>query len=127
MIYQIGMFCKHFKGKTLLDKNIYQIINLGISGKDIDTSRITYTGDGELSTAENLVVYANIFQNNKLFTREYEDISGELSPEKQQQFLQTIKVQPLTDEEIAIVTSPKFIEEKSLQTKEKYQQTTPSK
>ena len=121
MIYQIGMFCKHFKGKTLEDKNIYQIINLGVSGKDIDTSRITYTGDGELATAKNLVVYANIFQNNKLFTREYEDISGELSPEKQQQFSQTIKVQPLTEEEIAIVTSPKFIEAKEIQTNMKYQ------
>ena len=62
-----------------------------------------------------------IFQNNKLFAREYEDISGELSPEKQQQFLQTIKVQPLTEEEIAIITSPKFIEEKELQTQAKYQ------
>ena len=121
MIYEIGMFCKHFKGKTLTDKNIYQILNLGVSGKDVDTTKITYTGDGDLSTAENLVVYANIFQNNKLFAREYEDISGELSPEKQQQFLQTIKVQPLTEEEIAIITSPKFIEEKELQTQAKYQ------
>ena len=43
------------------------------------------------------------------------------------QFLQIIKVQPLNEEEIAIATSPKFIEEKELQTKEKYQQTTPSK
>ena len=127
MLYQIGMLCKHFKGKTLLDKNIYQIINLGVSGKDVDPSHITYSGDGELSSAENLVVYANIFQNNKLFAREYEDISSELSPEKQEQFLQTIKVQPLNEEEIAIVTSPKFIEEKELQTKEKYQQTSPSK
>ena len=36
MIYEICMFCKHFKGKTLEDKNIYEIIDLGISGKDID-------------------------------------------------------------------------------------------
>lgn len=121
MIYQIGMLCKHFKGKTLADKNIYQIINLGVAGKDIDTTKITYTGDGELSTAQNLVIYANIFQNNKLFTREYEDISGELSPEKQEQFAQVIKVQPLTEDEIAIVTSPKFIEEKEIQTQAKYQ------
>ena len=121
MIYQIGMLCKHFKGKTLTDKNIYQIVALGISGKDIVQTLITYTGDGNLSTAENLVVYANIFQNNKLFAREYEDISGELSPEKQQQFAQTIKVQPLTADEIETINSPKFIEEKEIQTQAKYQ------
>ncbi len=121
MIYQIGMLCKHFKGKTLEEKNIYRIIKLGVSGKDIDANEITYTGEGVLDTAENLVVYANIFQNNKLFAREYEDISSELSQEKQQLFLQKIKVQPLTEEEIAVVKSPQFVELKKIQTKEKYQ------
>ncbi|MBE7082637.1 MAG: hypothetical protein E7378_03075 [Clostridiales bacterium] len=121
MIYQIGMLCKHFKGKGLEDKNIYRIIKLGVEGKDINPNEITYTGDGELMTASNLVVYANIFQNNKLFAREYEDISGELSPEKQQQFNQIIKVQPLNEDEIEIVNSPKFIEIKEMHTREKFQ------
>ena len=121
MIYKIGMLCKHFKGKGLEDKNIYRIIKLGVDGSDINSNEITYTGNGELRTASNLVIYANIFQNNKLFAREYEDISGELSLEKQQQFNQIIKVQPLNDEEIAIVSSPNFIEIKEIQTKEKFQ------
>ena len=121
MIYQVGMLCKHFKGKTLEDKNIYRIIKTGVSGKEINRIEITYTGDGELEKAENLVVYANIFQNNKLFAREYEDISGELSEEKQRMFFQRLKVQPLTEEEIAIVNSAQFIELKEIQTKEKYQ------
>ena len=121
MIYKIGMLCKHFKGRTLEEKNIYEIIQLGVSGEDIDTDRITYTGDGELLSAENLVVYANIFQNNRLFAREYEDISSDLPLEKQQQFLQKIKVQPLTDEEIALVKSPTFIKLKEIQTQAKYQ------
>ena len=112
MIYKIGMFCKHFKGCDLLEKNIYRIENLGVNGSDIDESLITYTGDGELRTATNLVVYSNIFQNNKLFCREYEDISGEISDEKKAMFNQTIKVQPLTDEEISIISSEEFIENK---------------
>ena len=121
MLYQIGMLCKHFKGKTLEEKNIYRVIKLGVSGKDIDTNEITYTGEGMLDAAENLVVYANIFQNNKLFAREYEDISSELSQEKQQLFFQKIKIQPLTEAEIAVVKSPQFIELKEIQTRERYQ------
>ena len=112
MIYKEGMLCKHFKGNDLLEKNIYRIEKLGVSGKDIDESLVTYTGDGELSMATNLVVYANIFQENKLFCREYEDISGELSDEKKETFNQTIKVQPLTEEEITIINAPEFIQSK---------------
>lgn len=110
MIYKIGMLCKHFKGNDLLEKNIYRIEKVGVNGTDIDESLITYTGDGDLNTATNLVVYANIFQDNKLFCREYEDISGELSDEKKTMFNQTIKVQPLTEEEISIVNNEDFIE-----------------
>ena len=112
MIYNIGMLVKHFKGTNLLEKNIYRIEALGVDGKNIDESSISYTGDGELSTATNLVVYSNIFQENKMFCREYEDISSELSDEKKEAFNQTIKVQPLTDEEIAEVSSEEFIEAK---------------
>lgn len=59
-----------------------------------------------------MVVYSNVFQDYKLFCREYEDISGELSDEKKGMFNQTIKVQPLTDEEISIINSEEFIENK---------------
>ena len=120
MIYKIGMLCKHFKGKTLVEKNIYRIIMLGVSGKDISQDEVTYTGDGDLYTAKNLVVYANIFQNDKLFAREYEDISSELTQEKQEAFSQKLKVQPLTEEEIAIIQLPQFIRLKQIQTTEKY-------
>lgn len=112
MIYKIGMLCKHFKGETLLEKNIYRIEKLEVDGKDIDSSIITYTGDGVLLEAQNLVVYSNIFQDNKLFTREYEDISGKLSKEKQEMFNQELKVQPLTDEEIETIKDEDFIEQK---------------
>lgn len=120
MIYEIGMLCKHFKGTDLLEKNIYRIEKLGVNGTDIDGSLITYTGDGELLKATNLVVYANIFQDNKLFCREYEDISGELSNEKKEAFNQIIKVQPLTEEEISIVNNEDFIENKKRLVEKKF-------
>ena len=113
MIYKVGMLCKHFKGTDLFEKNIYRIEKLGVNGSNIDESLITYTGDSELKAATNLVVYSNIFQDNKLFCREYEDISGELSDDKKEVFNQTIKVQPLTDEEIVMVNTPDFIKSKS--------------
>lgn len=120
MIYKVGMLCKHFKGTDLLEKNIYRIEKIGVNGSDIDTSLITYTGDGELSTATNLIVYSNIFQDNKLFCREYEDISGKLSEEKKEQFNQMIKVQPLTDEEISIISSEEFIQNKNKMVAKKF-------
>ena len=113
MIYKIGMLCKHFKGNDLLEKNIYRIEKLGVNGSDVDESLITYTGDGKLKEANNLVVYANIFQDNKLFCREYEDISSELSDEKKKSFNQMIKVQPLTLDEITIISTPEFIQNKT--------------
>ena len=120
MIYKIGMLCKHFKGNDLLEKNIYRIEKLGINGTDIDESIITYTGDGNLSTATNLVVYSNIFQDNKMFCREYEDISSELSDEKKELFHQTLKVEPLTSMELMIVESDSFKRMKQQSTSNKY-------
>ena len=112
MIYEVGMLCKHFKGNDLLNKNIYRIEKLGVNGKDIDETKITYTGEGELKSATNLVVYSNIFQEDKYFCREYEDITQELSDDKKEQFNQTIRVQPLTEEEIMMVQDNTFIENK---------------
>ncbi len=112
MIYEVGMLCKHFKGNDLLNKNIYRIEKLGVNGIDIDETKITYTGEGELKSATNLVVYSNIFQEDKYFCREYEDITQELSDDKKEQFNQTIRVQPLTEEEIMMVQDNTFIENK---------------
>ena len=115
------MLCKHFKGKDLLEKNIYRIEKLGVNGTDIDKTLVTYTGDNELDTATNLVVYSNIFQDNKLFCREYEDISSELTEEKKLMFHQNLKVQPLTLEEIDLVNSEEFIREKSIVVSKKFE------
>lgn len=120
MIYKVGMLCKHFKGKDLLEKNIYRIEQIGVDGKDIDDSLITYTGEGNLRSATNLIVYSNIFQDNKMFCREYEDISQELSSEKQQEFCQKTKVQPLTEEEQIYIGYESFIETKKQLILKKY-------
>lgn len=119
MLYKIGMLCKHFKGVGLENKNIYRIIQLGVDGKDVNEN-IKYTGEAELSTATNLVVYENIFQDNKFFTREYEDLTSELSDENKLMYNQDIRVQPLTEEEIAIVNNPEFIKIKKEQIANKY-------
>ena len=119
MIYKVKMFCKHYKGKDLLDKNIYQIEQIGVKGKDV-LNKVTYTGKGSFDMADNLVIYANIFQNNKLFVREYEDIAKELSPEEELEFGQKHVVEPLTLEEIQIIKNPEFIREKIKLTKEKF-------
>ncbi len=118
-MYEVGMLCKHFKGKDLYEKNIYRIIKLGLSGNEIDEEKITYSGDNELKSASNLVIYANIFQDNKLFAREYEDISSELSDEKKQIYNQTYKVQPLTPNEIELINNEDFILKKKKIVKEK--------
>lgn len=93
---------------------------MNVNGCDIDDSVVAYTGDGTLKGAVNLVVYQNIFQDNKFFAREYEDISSTLSEEKQNEFHQMIKVQPLSIDEINVVTSDDFIADKKEKEKVKY-------
>lgn len=112
-MYNVGMYCKHFKGKNLLEKNIYKILKVNVTGKDIKDKNIIYTGDKEnLNDVKNLVVYENIFQKNKIFAREEESLCQKISVEKQKEFNQIYRVQPLTKEEITIIKSKKFILEK---------------
>lgn len=120
MIYKVGMLCKHFKGKNLIDKNIYRIEELNVSGSQIDTQKITYTGEGNMMDSDNLVVYSNIFQENKFFTREYEDLAGELPEDKQKQFGQKLRVEPLSEGEIEIVNSKDYEIKKFKSTEEKF-------
>ncbi len=109
MIYKEGMLCKHFKGTNLTEKNIYKIEQIGVKGSDIDEGVITYTGDNDLKRAVNLVVYSNIFQDGKMFCREYEDISSPLSEENKEKYNQTIKVEPLSEEESLQISNEDFI------------------
>ena len=65
MIYKIGMLCKHFKGSSLYEKNIYKILALNVDGAELDKD-ITYSGDGDCLLAKNLVVYC-LQENMKIF------------------------------------------------------------
>ena len=44
-----GDLCKHFKGKTLDEKNIYRILEVDV----------TYSGDKSENPINNLVIYEN--------------------------------------------------------------------
>lgn len=120
MIYRKGMLCKHFKGESLLEKNIYEILKVNVNGKDIDENNIIYTGNGNLKDSVNLVVYKNIFQNDKVFAREYNDISSYLTKDEKIKYNQNIRVQPLTEEEINVIYNESFIKEKKNLTLKKF-------
>lgn len=94
MILKKGDLCKHFKGKNLQEKNIYEVLEIGVN----------YSGDASENPIKNLVIYKNIRQG-KIFAREMSDLVAELTPEKQQEFGQKHRVDLLTKEEIEIVKS----------------------
>ena len=110
-VFKEGSLCKHFKGKRLMDKNIYRIISFNNKGKDLD-SNIKYTGVKDVLKATNLVVYQNIF-NKMLFARELDDFYVEIEKEKQEEFGQMHRVEPLSEEEEKKVSSKQFIIKKS--------------
>ena len=120
MIYRKGMLCKHFKCESLLEKYIYEILKVNVNGKNIDENNIIYTGNGNLKDSVNLVVYKNIFQNDKVFAREYNDISSYLTKDEKIKYNQNIKVQPLTEEEINVIYNESFIKEKKNLTLKKF-------
>lgn len=88
-MFKKGDWCKHFKGKTLEEKNVYEILEVGV----------TYSGDASDKPIQNLVVYKNLFQG-KIFAREIEDLTAELEPEKQELYGQKHRVEKLTADEI---------------------------
>lgn len=104
-----GMLCKHFKGINLIEKNIYQILAINV----------TYTGDNDYDLS-NMVIYKPLFQEGKVFAREYTDLTQELSEEEKDKYSQTYRVEPLTDEEAYIITTDEYIEAKNAYIKEKY-------
>lgn len=94
MILKKGDLCKHFKGKNLQEKNIYEVLETGVN----------YSGDASENPIKDLVIYKNIRQG-KIFAREMSDLVAELTPEKQQEFGQKHRVDLLTNEEVEIVKS----------------------
>lgn len=97
---KVGEYYKHFKGETLVEKNIYEILY----------TNVIYTGE-KMKETKDLVVYKNIF-DKKIFTREESDMLTELEPEKQQKYHQQTRVQKLTPDEVEIIKSEAYIIQK---------------
>ncbi len=104
-----GMICKHFKGKNLIEKNIYQILAIDV----------TYTGDNDIDLSE-MVIYKPLFQKGKVFAREYAALTEELTEEQKQEYHQNQRVEPLTDEELAYIKSDEFTFQKLEYIEQKY-------
>lgn len=101
MILKDGDFVKHFKGKTLVEKNIYEIVSVNPK----------YTGTKEYSS-EPVVIYRSIFQPGKSFVREYSDLVQELTDEEKMEYSQENRVNILTEDELMLIKTDEFIEKK---------------
>lgn len=110
MELKVGMLCKHFKGTNLIEKNIYEILAINVN----------YTGDNDLDLSS-LVIYRPLFQDGKFFAREYDDLVKELSIEEKQLYGQNYRVEPLSNEEIALLDDQDFIRQKIDYIESKYQ------
>ena len=95
-----GEYYKHFKGKNLVEKNIYEII----------ATKVTYTGE-KMSDVKDLVVYKNIF-DNKIFVREEKDLLKELEQDKKVQYNQETRIQKLTSDEVKTIKTEEYISAK---------------
>lgn len=117
---KIATFYKHFKGKNLIEKNIYLIIAIGIDEeryKELEVKYVGYNKDN-INYSE-LVVYLNYFQN-LLFAREYQDLVEELTKEQQKEYSQKYRVEALTTEEVQTIMTLTYQKEKSLYLESKY-------
>lgn len=107
MIIKKGDYVKHFKGKNLIEKNIYEIIAV----------KPTYTGDD--SKFPEIIIYSPVFQPDKCFVREYADLVSELTQEQQELYHQQHRIDILTEAELALIKTDKFIKEKMAYMEEK--------
>lgn len=96
MEIKINRLYKHFKGTTLVEKNIYRIL----------ATNVIYSGDNNRDLSD-LVIYQNIF-DGKIFAREVNDLSGTLDSDKQELYNQVHRIEELTEEEIATVESEDY-------------------
>jgi hypothetical protein len=96
-----------FKGKDIIQKNIYEVLETGVK----------YTGTAEGIT-DKLIIYKNIFQEDKIFAREESQLAEQLEESKQKEFGQKYRVEKLTQEEIEMIKTEEFIKAKKEYMKE---------
>lgn len=101
MFLNDGDIVKHFKGKNLIEKNIYEIVSVNPK----------YTGTKEF-TEEPVVVYKSIFQGGISFVREYSDLIQELTAEEKEEYGQDNRVNLLSESELEEIKKPEFVEKK---------------
>lgn len=109
MNLKVGDIVKHFKGESLIEKNIYEILAIDVK----------YTGEKTIDLSS-LVIYKPLFQDNKYFAREYEDLVGKLSDEEILKYGQETRIQKLTNEELELIKSTDFKLKKEEYIKNKY-------
>ena len=97
MELKVGDIVKHFKGETLIEKNIYEILAINVK----------YTGDNDIDLSS-LVVYKPLFQKDKYFAREYDDLVSGLNDEEKSKYNQNTRIQKLTEEELKIIKTDDF-------------------
>lgn len=111
---KITTFYKHFKGKDLIEKNIYLIIATSIDEDYFNVVKPKYVGNNEENiNYSDLVIYLNYFQN-QLFAREYYDLVEELNEEQQLEYNQKYRVEALTKEEVTTILTDEYRKEKIL-------------
>lgn len=109
MELKAGDILKHFKGETLIEKNIYEVIAVNP----------TYTGDKDYP-ARKMLVYSSLFQNDKVFIRELDDLTAELGDDKKEIYHQEHRVDLLTDDELKEINTDEFRLKKLNYIKSKY-------
>lgn len=109
MELKVGDIVKHFKGESLIEKNIYEILALDVK----------YTGDNEINISS-LVIYKPLFQSNKYFAREYDDLVCKLSDDEKLKYNQDTRIQLLTEEELELIRTNDFKIKKEEYIKNKY-------
>lgn len=109
MELKVGDIVKHFKGESLIEKNIYEILALDVK----------YTGDNEINISS-LVIYKPLFQSDKYFAREYDDLVSELNDEEKLKYNQDTRIQLLTEEELELIRTNDFKIKKEEYIKSKY-------
>lgn len=100
MILKQGDIVKHFKGESLVEKNIYEIVAVNP----------VYTGEKE--TFPEVVIYTPLFQTDKYYVREYDDLVCELTSEQQELYHQQHRIDLLTEDELALIKTDEFIAKK---------------
>ena len=112
--------------KVIHKDNVLAVAGPMLSGEMFAAGPVAVQGKvvslGTSTTAEGitdkLIVYKNIFQEDKIFAREEGQLAEQLEESKQKEFGQKYRVEKLTQEEIEMIKTEEFIKAKKEYMKE---------